>query len=115
MATTRAQIVSDALRECGVNPNAQDPAAPENSIVQTIFDATLAELQAAEIAAWSTDTTPDELRYWLALLVAQRAAPRVATEDREASLKGLGMEPYRKIVALSGKKWNGEWTTADKF
>lgn len=115
MAKSRQQIVDAALEELGVTPIGQGSSSPEFERVQRVFDAVLAELQAQEVAAWGTDTTPDELYDAMAVYVAQRASGRVGTQEKQDEMRALGRGPYVNVVALAAKKWDGSPTGSDKF
>lgn len=114
---TRSDVVQRATRELGLAPSAQTAEPSRFLIVQDVFDDVLAELQANEIAAWGRDETPDECVGWMSVVIAQRAAHRVGADTETVRrLSDLGEMPYRKLIAVAGRRWRSQsFTSADRF
>lgn len=117
MTKTKADIVTGACRELGLQPVEQGVESGPYAVVEDVFDNVFAELQAAELIAWASSATPDECANALELYIAQRAANRVGVEDAVRDyLISLGRQPYVMFVASAGKRWNSSASTnADRF
>jgi len=103
MALTKAEMRNKILRRLRVLPEGQDARSVDAEIVESAIDQAHAQLEAAELAYWSVDSTPDGVAKGMADFVAGQVAVElvdISQATQYAGLEAAGMRAIRQFCAL---------------